>query len=138
MNQPGTIKYKIQVFDGETYELSTIEESLASVKELREKASASSPFIFNLIVTGYGTLNIGVGHSEGVFLQHIPDDGEPPYKYAVNAQRLDEDDVIVFDYFGSHTELLRNFLIEKSLAFHCIKRFLETGTLTNKIDWVEA
>ena len=84
---------------------------------------------------GAGTLGVVVGHDRSV-LNHVPDDGDPPYRVSCG----DEDEDRPYTYFvgdDHHSEAHWRHTIPGAQARRAARTFLLTGRLDEALRWEE-
>lgn len=94
--------------------------------------------IFTIERGEYGIIFVGVGAGNGVFLSHTPANGDPPYNSSINYGAGPSAGVIEYYLYGEHhTEIDAKHVIPAQIALSGIDHFLQTGSLSNKVSWVE-
>jgi hypothetical protein len=94
----------------------------------------TEPLVVILNVPGAGDLAIGVGRPTAV-VSHTPESGLPPYSASVG--RAQDQEPLVFMLDGHWTEFPASDAIPVNTALEVMGAFLETGTISDLIDWHE-
>jgi Immunity protein Imm1 len=100
-----------------------------------EARRSGLPQDVQLTVAGAGTLGLVVGHDRS-FLNHVPEDGDPPYMISVGDE--DEDRPFTFYVEGDHhSEVHWRHTIPAARALEGARFFLATGALDDRLRWEE-
>jgi hypothetical protein len=116
------------------FALGTVEELDRLLDQLQSEHSASPVLVMVEFSASGDSLMIGLGKEDSV-VNFVSGSGNPPYWVSVGNHA--EHDLVVFDFMGSHTEILRRHLIPVSLARHAMRVFVQTGTLCRNVQWEE-
>lgn len=114
--------------------LGTVEELDRLLDQLQSEHSESPVLVMVELTASGDSLMIGLGKEDSV-VNFVSGSGNPPYWVSVGPH--EEHDLVVFDFMGSHTEILRRHLIPVSLARHAMRVFVQTGTLCPNVQWEE-
>ena len=110
----------------------------AKLGEIFDQLQHREPFILELEGDNGYRLTIGIGGPVSC-IQHSSTNGEPPYMVAVmkDVQQRSEPKDCVFLCGGQATEIRGNQCVPFSVLQSVASRFLETGTRSDDVNWIE-
>lgn len=115
----------------------SIDELDKILDHLTIEAEQGKPFIVELVADSGNVMGIGLGQSQTV-LNFMQSSLQPPYFTSLNREFSgSNDDMIVFDYFGTWTEFPIRNAIPIQEAREALRRFFAASTLPNNVEWEE-
>ncbi len=125
----------IRIKETETKEFDSTEAAEAYIRGSLLHKEQTIPTIFQIEVSGSGTLDVGIGAKDGIFLHFVREGLDPPY--FVTQGQLIGGSVDYYLFGNHHTEILCEHLIGINEATKGIIHFLNTGQLLEELTWVE-
>jgi len=128
--------------DNGAIHVDTIEQLDALLNRCHLEAQKTEPFLVEIMLSTGDALTIGLGRDLSL-LSYVSSSGEPPYFVSVGDSVPDDDvvlgddDVVVFYFCGTYTELPCFTLIPMELAREGARYFFQHASLPSFINWIE-
>lgn len=101
---------------------------------LTQEAEGGEPFIVELVADDGATLSIGLGRSLSV-ANYVSASLDPPYFQSLGQES--EDEPLAFSYRGERSEFAPESAIPIEQARAATRRFIESQSLPDNVDWEE-
>ncbi len=115
---------------------SSITELLDRLECIRTEYGAlcGMPFGVDLVRDGEGTLVVGLGDDEWLFMFHPVDENNEPTTYSLGNEYAEGSASF---YLGDAGLMSRKYLIARSDALKVLKSWFETGELGDAVKWTD-